>query len=72
MRLPTFEQGKMVIPVMIDEGRMPKPEELPEEIRQLSTLNGPELRNEKWRTDCEQFWVQLEKIYNESIGKSNK
>lgn len=62
-----FEQGKVVIPVKVDGAVMPYPGDLPDELRRLSTINSPELRNERWKPDCMGFWKQLKIIYDEKV-----
>ncbi len=59
-----LQQGKIVIPVIVNDAVMPSPNQLPEEIIKLSTIHGPELRNNKWRRDCEDFYEQLKVIYD--------
>ena len=57
-----LQKGKTVIPVIVDDAEFPKPENLPEEIKVLSTINGPQLRDSKWTVDCEEFCQKLKGI----------
>jgi len=46
-----LKQGKRVIPVLVHEARMPRPDELPEAIRPLATRNAVRLTHERFRAD---------------------
>ncbi|MGA8764908.1 MAG: toll/interleukin-1 receptor domain-containing protein [Candidatus Sulfotelmatobacter sp.] len=48
-----LRQGKRVIPVLVHEARMPRPEELPEAIRPLATRNAVRLTHERFRADVQ-------------------
>src|SRR5580704_14457074 len=45
--------GKRVIPVLVHEARMPRPDELPEAIRPLATRNAVRLTHERFRADVQ-------------------
>lgn len=61
-----LQQGKTVIPVRVNEARMPRPSELPEEIRELSTINGPELRPGRWKDDCRDFLDKIKPLFGKA------
>ena len=44
-----------VIPVLVEGSKMPRPEELPEPIRDLAYRNGAEIRANTWREDVERL-----------------
>jgi hypothetical protein len=48
-----LKQGKRVIPVLVHEARMPRPDELPEAIRPLATRNAVRLTHERFRADVQ-------------------
>jgi hypothetical protein len=48
-----LRQGKRVIPVLVHEARMPRPDELPEAIRPLATRNAVRLTHERFRADVQ-------------------
>jgi hypothetical protein len=48
-----LRQGKRVIPVLVHEARMPRPDELPEGIRPLATRNAVRLTHERFRADVQ-------------------
>jgi Domain of unknown function (DUF4189)/TIR domain/Putative peptidoglycan binding domain len=48
-----LKQGKRVIPVLVHDARMPRPEELPEGIRPLASRNAVRLTHERFRADVQ-------------------
>jgi formylglycine-generating enzyme required for sulfatase activity len=48
-----LKQGKLVIPVLVGEARMPRPDELPEAIRPLARHNAVRLTHERFRADAQ-------------------
>jgi hypothetical protein len=48
-----LKQDKLVIPVLVQDARMPRPEELPEEIRPLAMCNAVRLTHERFKTDAQ-------------------
>ena len=66
-----LQQGKTVIPVRVDEARMPAPSELPEEIGEFSKIHGPELRHERWKDDCRDFWNKIEPLFGAALSQSS-
>lgn len=48
-----LRQGKRVIPVLVHQARMPRPDELPEAIRPLATRNAVRLTHERFRADVQ-------------------
>jgi hypothetical protein len=51
-----------VIPVLVQGARMPRPEQLPEELRDLVYRNSSELTHARWDSDVEVLTKALEKI----------
>src|SRR5437588_3674691 len=51
-----------VIPVLVQRATMPKPEDLPADLKKLSRRNAVELSDAYWRRDVEQFINFLRKI----------
>ncbi len=50
-----------VIPVLVRGGAMPKPEQLPEELRLLTRRQALELHHDRWSADIERLITALEK-----------
>jgi hypothetical protein len=48
-----LRQGKRVIPVLVHDARMPRPDELPETIRPLARRNAVRLTHERFRADVQ-------------------
>lgn len=48
-----LKQNKRVIPVLVGDTRMPRPEELPEAIRALAKRNAVRLTHERFRADAQ-------------------
>src|SRR5262245_16391599 len=46
-----LKQDKLVIPVLVQDARMPGPDELPEELRPLARRNAVRLTHEKFKAD---------------------
>jgi hypothetical protein len=46
-----LNQGKRVIPVLVGEGQLPRPEDLPEPLRPLTRRNAVRLTHERFRAD---------------------
>jgi hypothetical protein len=47
--------GVTVIPILVENAQMPKPEQLPEEIRGLTKFNAFDLSNKRWQYDVSQL-----------------
>jgi hypothetical protein len=45
----------MVLPVLVDGAQMPQPQQLPEDIRAIATINGLPLRHESFDDDAEKI-----------------
>ncbi|MEL6718348.1 MAG: toll/interleukin-1 receptor domain-containing protein, partial [Bacteroidota bacterium] len=63
-----LQQGKIVIPILVNDALMPPSSKLPSDIQRLSTINGPELRNSKWRVDCLDFYEHLKRLYKPKVS----
>jgi len=55
-----LKQGKRVIPVLVNEARMPRPDELPEALRPLARRNAVRLTHERFRSDLQGLVKALE------------
>jgi len=64
-------QGKVVIPVLVDQATMPAASDLPPDIQSLITRNGPELRHGRWRSDCLDFLNHIKPILGAAVGASS-
>lgn len=70
-----------IIPVLVENAKMPKAEELPAEIVQLSTLQGIPLTHERWDDDITKLLTAIEKmtveprmarLYSAALAKLNE
>jgi hypothetical protein len=61
-----LKQGKRVIPVLVHEARMPRPDELPEAIRPLATRNAVRLTHERFRADTQGLVKALQQTFEEA------
>jgi hypothetical protein len=61
----TLNQEKRVIPVLVDEARMPRADELPEAIRPLARRNAVRLTHERFRTDTQALITALQNALKE-------
>ncbi|HKP73829.1 MAG TPA: TonB family protein, partial [Pyrinomonadaceae bacterium] len=57
-----LERDVRVIPVLVQEARMPNPEELPEDLSRLSHRNAVELSDARWKYDVDQLIDVMERI----------
>jgi hypothetical protein len=48
-----LQYARMVLPVLVDGAQMPRPEQLPDDIRAIATKNGLPLRHESFDDDAE-------------------
>jgi sugar lactone lactonase YvrE len=60
-----LKQNKRVIPVVVGEARMPRPEELPEAIRPLARRNAVRLTHERFRADAQGLVKALQQAFDE-------
>jgi hypothetical protein len=74
-----LNQGKRVIPVLIGNARFPRPDELPEDIRGLSTRNAVRLTHERFRSEVQSLinviqeaLVEAEKIRRSELEKQRR
>lgn len=54
-----LEKNKKVIPVLLPGAKVPRPEDLPEPIRDLAWRNAFELRRDRWAVDLNELIKQL-------------
>jgi len=57
-----LNRKKRVIPILVGDGEMPQPEQLPEEIRLLSRRRAMRITHESFRSDMESVIKALKKI----------
>lgn len=60
-----LRQGKRVIPVLVHDARMPRPDELPEALRPLARRNAVRLTHERFRADVQGLVKALERSLEE-------
>ena len=60
-----LNQGKRVIPVLVGEGQLPKPEDLPESLQPLTRRNAVRLTHERFRADVAGLVKALQHSLNE-------
>jgi hypothetical protein len=60
-----LKQDKRVIPVLVGEARMPRPEELPETMRPLARRNAVRLTHERFRADAQGLIKALQQALGE-------
>jgi hypothetical protein len=58
-------QGKRVIPVLVGEAQMPRPDELPEALRPLARRNAVRLTHERYRADMQGLVKALQQSLKE-------
>ena len=59
-----FKRNVRVIPVIIDGARMPKPNELPDEMKPLSRINAVPVSNARFNTDISHLIEILQETFN--------
>jgi hypothetical protein len=59
-------QGKLVIPVLVDEARMPRADELPDPIKPLIRRHAVQLRHERFRADMQDLIRALQKALDDT------
>jgi TIR domain len=60
-----LSQGKRVIPVLVHDARMPRPDELPDSLRPLATRNAVRLTHERFRADTQGLVKALQQTLEE-------
>lgn len=60
-----LKQGKRVIPVLVNEARMPRPDQLPEALRPLARRNAVRLTHERFRADLQGLVKALQRELEE-------
>jgi hypothetical protein len=58
-----FKRNARIIPVLIDEARMPQETELPDSLRPLTRINALRLRDDDWDTDIERLEQDINALY---------
>lgn len=57
-----LERKIPIIPVLLENAKMPKADELPNELKQLSTLEGITLTYDRWDDDIARLFAAIERI----------
>jgi len=56
-----LKRGIPVIPVLVHDAKMPKPEQLPDDLKELAFRNGVELRHANWCSDVQTLISALQR-----------
>jgi hypothetical protein len=64
-----LNEDKRVIPILVGEGRMPRPEELPEALRPLARRNAVRLTHERFSSDAQSLVKSLEKALEDAASR---
>jgi hypothetical protein len=59
-----------LVPVLLQGARMPRPEELPEELRDFAFRNSVELSHARWESDVQILIAALRKVLAQDAGAS--
>jgi hypothetical protein len=57
-----LERKIPIIPVLVENAKMPKADELPDKLKQLSTLQGVTLTYDRWDDDIARLFAAIERI----------
>src|SRR5262245_36697875 len=63
-----LKQGKLVIPVLVHDARMPRAEDLPEAIRPLARRNAVRLTHERFKSDTEGLIKSIRHALGEALA----
>jgi tetratricopeptide (TPR) repeat protein len=61
-----LKQGKRVIPILVNDARMPRPDDLPESVRPLTRRNAVRLTHERFRADAQGLVKALQRNLEEA------
>ena len=61
-----LKQGKRVIPILVNDARMPRPDDLPESLRPLTRRNAVRLTHERFRADALSLVKALQRSLEEA------
>jgi len=67
-----LKQDLPVIPVLVQNASIPRPNDLPEDIRDLAFHNGIKLVPEFWRAGVERLIKELDRVMRPSGGSENR
>jgi hypothetical protein len=62
-----FEQGKLVVPVLVDGARIPEASELPAPLQPLVRHNALEISDLRWKYDLDRLIVELRRVAGEPL-----
>jgi hypothetical protein len=61
-----------VVPVLVAKARMPRPEELPDDLKELAYRNGVELTHARWDTDVQLLVKALRRHLEHPVSESTR
>jgi TIR domain len=64
-----LEQDKLIIPVLLEDARMPRAEELPDRLKDLARRNAVSLADEHWGSDVTRFAKRLSLDISGSVSE---
>jgi hypothetical protein len=68
-----LQQGKRVIPLLVDGAQMPRQQQLPSDLRQLARLNALDLSYDRYGYDTDRFIYLIERVLGAAPpGSANK
>jgi len=67
-----LNQGKRVIPVLVGEAQMPRPDDLPDELRPLARRNAVRLTHERFRADMQGLIKALQKALEDIAAQQKR
>lgn len=60
-----IDKNKLIIPILVDDAKMPKNTDIPNELFKVTMLNAFHVRNSNWKEDCQNFYNYLINQYGE-------
>jgi hypothetical protein len=66
-----LKRGKRVIPVLMPEARMPRPDDLPEAVRPLARYQAVRLTHERFRSDTRALVGVLQRMFEEVAAQNS-
>jgi len=67
-----LDRNVLIIPVLVNGSKMPKTEDLPYELRSLTSFKAIEIRHRRFDSDFDRLVVELEHLLGEQIDKDPK
>jgi len=63
-----LQRGVLVIPLLVEDAKMPSQQELPPDVAAFSKRNAEELRRTKWKSDVESLVDELVRVRRKKFG----